>query len=65
MIIFGGHNKVILQDYHTFNSTDRTWAPAPDIKGSIPQKREKQSCVLYKTLLVFFGGYFCSTDIEF
>jgi hypothetical protein len=29
MIIFGGHNKNILQDYHTFNITERAWAPAP------------------------------------
>lgn len=29
MIIYGGHNKVILHDYHTFNTTDRTWAPSP------------------------------------
>jgi len=29
MIVFGGHNKIILQDYHTFNITERAWAPAP------------------------------------
>jgi hypothetical protein len=63
MIIFGGINTNILQDYHTFNSADRTWAPAPEIKGHAPSKREKQTCVLYKTLLVFFGGYYCSSDI--
>lgn len=63
MIIFGGINKNILQDYHAFNTTDRTWVPAPEIKGKYPSKREKQTCVLYKTLLVFFGGYYCSSDI--
>lgn len=27
-------------------------------------KREKGSCVLFNELLVFFGGYYCSPDIE-
>lgn len=63
MIIFGGHNKVILQDYHAFDTTDRTWLPSPQITGNFPSKREKQSCILYKTSLVFFGGYYCSHDI--
>lgn len=65
MIIFGGHNKVILQDYNVFNTTDRVWLPSPQIKGKFPRKREKQTCVLYQTLLIFFGGYYCSHDFEF
>lgn len=65
MIIFGGHNKAILQDYHAFNTTERTWLPSPMLKGKSPSKREKQTCVLYQTLLVFFGGYYCSPDFQF
>jgi hypothetical protein len=64
MIVYGGHNKVILQDYHTFNTTDRVWLPPPTIKGKLPKKKEKQTCVLYQTLLVFFGGYYCHPDFE-
>lgn len=29
LIIFGGHNKIILQDYQAFNTADKTWLPAP------------------------------------
>lgn len=29
LIVFGGHNKIILQDYQAFNTADRTWLPAP------------------------------------
>lgn len=62
MIIFGGHNKAILQDYNVFNTTERVWLPSPFLKGKFPSKREKQTSVLYQTLLVFFGGYYCSPD---
>lgn len=62
MIIYGGHNKEILQDYLSFNTTELNWVSPPNIKGKSPSKREKQSCVLYGMLLVFFGGYFCSPD---
>jgi hypothetical protein len=37
----------------------------PNILGKYPEKREKQSCVLYEMLLVFFGGYYCSPDFEY
>lgn len=39
MIVFGGHNKVILQDYIIFNTTDRSWWLAQEIKGKFPSKR--------------------------
>ena len=62
IIICGGHSNTILQDYYSFNTTESTWQIAPEISGTEPQKREKQSCVLYEMLLVFFGGYYCSSD---
>ena len=65
MIIYGGHNKGILQDYCVFDTTDNVWLPTPDIQGDFPSKREEQTCVLYEMLLVFFGGYYCSPDLEF
>lgn len=65
MLVYGGHNKSILQDYCAFDTTDNVWLPAPEIQNTYPAKREKQSCVLYEMLLVLFGGYFCSSDLEF
>jgi hypothetical protein len=34
----------------------------PHISGKHPEKNEKQSCVIYEMLMVFFGGYFFSPD---
>ena len=65
IIIYGGHNNAILQDYYSFNTTERTWQASPEIYGVEPLKREKQSCVFYEMLLVFFGGYYCSSDFEY
>ena len=65
MIIYGGHNNAILHDYYAFNTTEGTWQSTPEIQGTFPPKSEKQSCVLYETLLVFFGGYYCSSDFEY
>lgn len=65
MVVYGGHNKNIVEDYSVFDTTDNVWMPIPEIQGKFPSKREKQSCVLYEMLLVFFGGYYCSPDFEF
>lgn len=37
----------------------------PHISGKYPEKKEKQSCVIYEMLMVFFGGYFFSPDFEY
>ena len=39
MIVYGGHNKTILQDYDTFDTTDNVWLPTPEIQGDFPSKR--------------------------
>jgi N-acetylneuraminic acid mutarotase len=65
MIIFGGINNTILQDYYTFNTAEGTWLNPPAISGKFPTKREKESCVLYDMMLVFFGGYSCTSDYEY
>ena len=31
MIIYGGHNKSILQDYCVFDTNDNVWMPAPNM----------------------------------
>ena len=62
IIVYSGHNKTVAQDYYSFNVTEEKWAAVPHISGKYPSKKEKQSCVIYEMLLVFFGGYFCSPD---
>ena len=51
IIIFGGHNKTVLQDYYSFNVTEQKWAAVPHIAGKYPCKKEKQSCVIYSLIL--------------
>jgi N-acetylneuraminic acid mutarotase len=65
IIVFGGHSATVLQDYYSFNVTEEKWAAVPHISGKYPVKKEKQTCVIYEMLLVFFGGYFCSPDFEY
>lgn len=59
IIIFGGHSSAILQNYYSFNVSEEKWVAVPHISGKYPQKVEKQSCVLYEMLMVFYGGYYC------
>lgn len=65
LIIYGGCNREILEDYYAFNATSEKWMGNPIISGKYPVKKEKQSCVIYDMLLVFFGGYYCSPDFEY
>ena len=65
IIIYGGHNSSILQNYYSFNVSEEKWVAIPHIMGKFPDMVEKQSCVLYDMFMVFFGGYFCSPDIEY
>jgi hypothetical protein len=65
IIIFGGHCNAILQNYYSFNVSEQKWVAVPHISGHYPDKVEKQSCVLYEMLMVFFGGYYCSPDFEY
>jgi hypothetical protein len=39
MIIFGGHNNTILQDYYSFNTSEGTWLTPPFITGNFPPKK--------------------------
>ena len=65
IIIFGGHSHAILQNYYSFNVSEEKWVAVPHISGVYPEKVEKQTCVLYEMLMVFFGGYYCSPDFEY
>jgi Rab9 effector protein with kelch motifs len=65
IIIFGGHCTSILQNYYSFNVSEMKWVAVPHISGQYPEKVEKQSCVLYDMLMIFFGGYYCSPDFEY
>lgn len=63
IIIYGGHHKNILQDYFSYDACEQKWDEDPLIIGKYPIKKEKQSCVIYDHLLVFFGGYFLSENL--
>ena len=63
MILYGGHNTQILQDYSVFNTITSSWEIAPEIKGQYLEKCENNTCVLYENYLVFFGGYYCTPDL--
>ena len=39
MLIYGGHNNLILQDYYSFSTIEGIWQAAPFIQGTYPQKR--------------------------
>lgn len=65
MIIFGGISNTILEDYYAFNTAAGTWSQPPTILGQFPSKKEKQSCVFFDMMLVFFGGYNCTPDFEY
>jgi hypothetical protein len=64
ILIYGGNNKEILEDYHSFNVSERKWQTSPVIPKNGDKKLEKQSCVLFESLLVFFGGYNCENGKE-
>ncbi len=61
ILIYGGHNKEVLDDFNTFNVSLGKWTNSHPMPKISKTKNEKQSCVLYDSLLVFFGG-FCSKD---
>jgi hypothetical protein len=60
ILVYGGNNNNILEDYHAFNVSERKWLSSPDIPKAHHALLEKQSCVLFDSLLVFFGGYNCA-----
>jgi len=39
MIIFGGINNTILEDYYAFNTAEGTWMTPPTITGQFPAKK--------------------------
>jgi hypothetical protein len=64
ILVYGGNNNSILEDYHAFNVSERKWQNPPSIPQAQEIKLEKQSCVLFESLLVFFGGYHCGLGGE-
>lgn len=38
MLIYGGHNKSILQDYIVYDTNTHEWQNPPEISGTPPQK---------------------------
>lgn len=64
ILLYGGNNNMVLEDYHTFNVSERKWQASPIVPTICQKKLEKQSCVLYESLLVFFGGYHCEKEEE-
>lgn len=64
LILFGGHNEQISDDYHTYSVLNKRWTKY-DIKKN-PMRCEKYTVLRKKDSgrLYFFGGYFCSADDE-
>jgi len=56
ILVYGGNNQDILDDYNVFNVSDNRWQNPQKIPKSKVNKWERHSCVLYESLLVFFGG---------
>ncbi len=53
----------MLTDYYTYVTQENTWLRS-NVEGNPRHKREKGSCVLYEELMIFFGGYYLSSDME-
>jgi hypothetical protein len=64
ILVYGGNNNNILEDYYAFNVSERKWSNSPDVPKAHEIRLEKQSCVLFESLLVFFGGYHCGLGGE-
>lgn len=64
ILIYGGHNNRVLEDYHAFNVSDAQWHSSPTLPKRHARQLEKQSCVLHESLLVFFGGYYCLEESQ-
>ena len=60
ILVYGGNNNNILEDYNAFNVSERKWTNAPAVPNAHHALLEKQSCVLFDSLLVFFAGYNCA-----
>ena len=59
IIVYGGHNNDLLSDFHVFNVSTSRWESEATLHYCINGKyvpHERQSCVLYDDLMVFFGG---------
>ena len=61
ILVYGGNNQEVLDDYIVFNVSDNRWLTPHKISKSF-QKWERHSCVLFKSLLIFFGGCFTCED---
>lgn len=57
ILVYGGNNQSVLDDYIAFNVSDNRWLTPQKIPKSL-HKWERHSCVLYESLLIFFGGCF-------
>lgn len=64
ILIYGGHNREVLDDFNTFNVSCGKWTNSHPMPKNSQTKNEKQSCVIYNSLLVFFGGFFSKDGDE-
>lgn len=55
---------MILEDYLSFNTNNDSISIQPKIRGNPPEKREKNSCVIFNDMLIFFAGYIWTEDLE-
>jgi len=64
IIVSGGFNERILNDYYSFNTVSNKWTKA-ELDGEVPGPRERGTLAPYlEDKLVLFGGYYCSSDME-
>lgn len=64
ILAYGGHNQDVLDDFNVFNVSSGKWTRSHPLPKTNRTKNEKQSCVLYESLLVFFGGFCNKQDGE-
>ena len=55
-LLFGGYNKVALNDLCVLDFKKAQWSPIPVTKGRRPAERFGHSACYYKGNLVIFGG---------
>lgn len=64
IIIFGGLNTTVLNDCKIYNTATHEWSESLVINGAPPSSREKSTSVLYKDLIIVYGGYYCCPKTE-
>ena len=53
-----------MTDFYTFNTVDNNWKRA-ELDGEKPPPRERATLATHlEDKMVFFGGYYCSPDME-